>query len=414
MTPSEMADADELGLDRQELPAVVLKPKRALPFFSQHPWVFSGAIKRVEPGVQPGDAVRLMTHDGKFVAYGLFNPDSNIRVRLYSWDAEQPLTDELWVQRLDAALSWRKRLFPDWTDRSACRLVSSEADRLSGLTVDRYGQYLLVQLTSRALADRREILFDTLRNRLGPRGIWLRTEKGMGENESLELSDGLVWGATPPRPLFIEEHGLRFGIDVVAGQKTGHFLDQRDNRRRVAELIQGQRVLDVFCYTGGFSIAAVKLGRAGHCVAIDSSTSALETARANAALNDCAAQIDFRQGDAYKMLEQLIADGSQFDTVIVDPPKMARHRPGVERALRGYFSLNRLALNLLPANGLLVTCCCSGLVSNEAFEQMLSSVALQSNRSLQIVAQYAAAPDHPVSTTCLENRYLKCYVCRVG
>ena len=399
-------------MDSIPLPSVILKPRRALPFFSRHPWVFSGAIKRIDGEPAAGDVVTLKSSDGKYVATGLYNPDSNIRVRLYSWDENQLLDESFFSGLIEHALEHRHRLYPEAGPGNANRLIFSEADGLSGLTVDRYGEFLLVQLTSRALAERTSTLIEILQKLVKPRGIWLRTEKGIGEAEGLDLSDGLVAGEEPPRPLFIDELGVRFGVDVIQGQKTGHFLDQSENRHAVSKLVKNHRVLDLFCYSGGFAIAAAK-GQARHVTAVDTSSTALETARANAELNDCSSRINFIQADAYKALEKLAADDEVFDTVIVDPPKMARSRSGLERALRGYFSLNRLAVERLKPDGLLVTCSCSGLVDDEAFESMLLSVSNQTGRMIQIIDQRGASPDHPVAIQCLETRYLKCYICRV-
>ncbi|MEX0716830.1 MAG: class I SAM-dependent rRNA methyltransferase [Planctomycetaceae bacterium] len=390
-----------------------MKPRRAMPFFNRHPWVFAGAIHRIQDDPQPGSEVRLLADDGEFIARGLFNPHSNIRVRLYGWTEEVALDAALWSRRLDAAIALRRRLFPEFTPETACRLVASEADGLSGLTVDRYGDWLLVQFTSLALWKRRDELVRLLSEKLQPAGVWLRTEKGIRESEGLEAADGLVEGTEPPRPLFIEEHGVRFGVDVVEGQKTGFFLDQRDNRRAVAGYVAGKRVLDVFCYSGGFALACAVRGGAKEVLGIDSSEPALALARANAELNGVAHRVRFEQAKAFDALERLRDAGERFDVVILDPPKMTRHRKGLEQALRGYHSLNHLAVELLVPDGLLVSCSCSGLISREEFESMLASVAQRSERSIQILEARGQAPDHPVSTQCPETAYLKCDICRV-
>jgi 23S rRNA (cytosine1962-C5)-methyltransferase len=395
-----------------ELPSVILKPRRALPFFSGHPWVFAGAIDRVLGDPAPGAEVALRTHEREFVARGLFNPDSNIRVRLYSWREDVPLDRAFWSARLDAALALRRRLFAGHPEEQACRLVFSEADGLSGLTADRYGDYLLLQWTSRALAQREPEFVELLQEKLAAAGIWRRTEKGIGEAEGLETADGLVAGSAPPRPLFIAEHGVRYGVDVVEGHKTGFYFDQRDNRLAAARYLRG-RVLDLFCYTGGFSLNALKHGAAEQVLAVDSSAPALEMARRNAELNEVGDRIRFQPGDVFRTLEELREKGEWFDGVVLDPPKMARTRGGLERALRGYISLNKLAVDVLKPDGILVTCSCSGLVTREEFEQVLERVAVESRRPVQILECRGQAADHPVSVQCLENAYLKCFVCRV-
>ena len=360
-----------------------------------------------------GDVVALHASDGQFIAWGLFNPASKIAVRLYSWDESVPLTDEFWQRRIHEAVGLRTILYPNQDSQSASRQIYSEADGLSGLTVDRYGDWLLVQLTSLALAARKEVIIGGLRDALQPRGIWLRTEKGIRETEGLELADGLLWGEEPPRPMFIQEHGVRYGIDVAEGQKTGFFLDQRDNRRRVADFVRGKRVLDVCCYTGGFGLNCLVNGGAAEVVAVDASASALLQARTNADLNGVSDRLKTIKQDAFKALEEFELAGERFDTVVLDPPKLARNRQGIDAALRGYYSLNHFALGLIQPGGFFVTCSCSGQISHEMFADMLSQASLHANRRLQLLEVRGPAADHPSSVHCLETDYLKCYLCRV-
>jgi 23S rRNA (cytosine1962-C5)-methyltransferase len=394
-------------------PQVVLKSRRALPFFNRHPWVFAGAIARVDGEPGPGDVVDLRSGDGKFIARGLYNPHSNIRVRLYSWSEDAEFNDAFWSERIDRAIALRRDLYPQAASETAYRLIYSESDDLSGLVVDRYGDWLLVQMTSLALAARRDLLVELMKEKLRPAGMWLRTEKGIGASEGLEAADGPIDGPEPPRPLFVEEHGVRYGVDVVQGQKTGFYLDQRENRAAAAKYLAGRRVLDVFCYTGGFGLSAVVLGKAKSVLGIDVSQPALDLARANAHLNGVAEKLRFEESEVFEALERLSSAGERFDAVILDPPKMIRHRAGIEKALRGYFSLNRLAADVLEPGGLLVTCSCSGLVGREDFEGMLSTVGARSGRSIQILESRGQSPDHPVSVHCPETAYLKCYICRV-
>ncbi|HTI51287.1 MAG TPA: class I SAM-dependent rRNA methyltransferase [Planctomycetaceae bacterium] len=396
------------------LPQVVLKSRRAQPFFGRHPWVFSGAIARVASEPAPGAEVALVTDRGEFVARGLFNPLSNIQVRLYSWDADRPLDEEFWSARLDSAIRLRRDVLGLCGPDTASRIVFSEADALSGLIVDRYGDWLLVQFTSLALAARRDLLVRLLVEKLKPAGVWLRTEKGIREAEGLEIADGLLTGQEPPRPLFISEHGLRYGLDVVEGQKTGFFLDQRDNRHAFVRYVRGGRVLDLCCYSGGFAMNALRHGNAREVLAIDVSEPALALARANVEANGLAANIRFEKSDAFKALEKLRDAGERFDLIVLDPPKLARHSRGVAEALRGYHSLNRMALEVLEADGTLVTCSCTGHVSREMFAGMLAEAAASAKRPLQILEARGPSPDHPTSVHCIETNYLKCYICRAG
>jgi 23S rRNA (cytosine1962-C5)-methyltransferase len=390
---------------------VFLKARRARPFYGRHPWVLDSAIDRCEGAPADGDVVDLLADNGKFVARGIFNSASRIRVRLYTWSAADALVEEFWDRRVASAIELREQLGYN-NPRGAARLIFSEADNLSGLIVDRYAQWLSVQITARATAARLNELTKILVDRLQPRGIFLRTEKGISQAENIEIRDGLHWGESPVGPVFIEENGLRYGVDLAEGQKTGFYLDQRENRRAAATYFTGRRVLDMFCYSGGFSLNAARLGRAHDVWGFDSSEKAVVLARANAELNGIA-NARFDTADCFAGLETLAARREQFGAAVVDPPKFARSRNSVTEALRAYHHLNRLALSVLEPGGILVTCSCSGHVTREDFLYMLVGVAQQSRRGIQILETRGAAPDHPVSATCLESEYLKCYICRV-
>ena len=391
---------------------IVLKPKRARPFFGRHPWVLDSAVLRVEGDPADGAVVDLATHDGQFVARGLWNSASRLRVRLYAFDPATRLDGAFWAARIESAVRLRRALGLD--DRQgAARLVNSEGDDLSGLIVDRYGDYLAVQVTALAMGERLETICDTLQGLVSPAGILLRgAERGLAKLEGLHLADRVVRGAAPPGPVFVEEHGLRFGVDLAAGQKTGYYLDQRDNRQAVARLARGRRVLDMFCYAGGFAVTAAVTGRAASVLAVDSSAKATALARANADLNG-AAQVAVETADAFEKLDALAAAGETFGMVVLDPPKFARSRASLDDALRAYHRINRVAVGLLEPGGILVTCSCSGSVSRDDFLQMLAGVAQRAHRPIQVLECRGAGPDHPVSTSCLEGEYLKCVIARV-
>ncbi|MBL8811666.1 MAG: class I SAM-dependent rRNA methyltransferase [Planctomycetaceae bacterium] len=420
-----MSEQEEFGhnsirvVPSSGIPEVVIRNRRAQPFFGRHPWVFAGAVDQVRSGsdatsIEPGTTVRVVSSEGKFIAWGLINPNSRIVVRLYSWNSEETLSPEFWRKRIHTAVQARKAIFDLKADSTGCRLVFSESDVLSGLTVDFYGRYLLVQFTSLALYKYRDALIDALNQEVQPKGIWLRTEKGMREAEGLEAVDGLLSGEEPPRPLFIDEHGVTYGVDVQQGQKTGCYLDQRDNRLAVSRYVRGAKVLDAFCFSGGFGITAAKVGKAASVLGIDSSESALTLARANAELNSVAEKCQWRRDDVRPALEQLAAEGKRFDVVILDPPRMARTRGGLDRAINGYARLNMAGLQVLEPGGILVTCSCSGLVSRQEFFDMLAEVARQSGRNIQVLESLGQPADHPVSVTCPESEYLKVFICRVS
>jgi 23S rRNA (cytosine1962-C5)-methyltransferase len=391
---------------------VVLKRQRARPFFGRHPWVLDSAVATVEGTPGAGDVVDLATHDGRFVARGLWNPHSRIRVRLYAFDAATKLDDAFWRARIGAAVALRKDLGLD--DRSgAARLVNSEGDDLSGLIVDRYGDYLAVQVTALAMATRLEVFCDALEAAVAPRGILLRgAERGLAKLEGLALPDRLIRGTAPTGPIFVREHGLRFGVDLAEGQKTGYYLDQRDNRQAAARHARGRRVLDMFCYSGGFAVACAVSGGARSVLAVDASGRAVALARANAELN-AATTVTAEESDAFDKLDALAAAGERFGMIVLDPPKFARSRAAADDALRAYHRINRVAVGLLEPGGILVTCSCSGSVTRDDFHRMLAGVAQRAGRPIQILESRGAAPDHPVSASCLEGEYLTCVIARV-
>jgi 23S rRNA (cytosine1962-C5)-methyltransferase len=389
----------------------VLKPRKARPFFGRHPWVLDSAVDRLEGSAADGDIVDLLSDKGKFIARGLFNSRSRIRIRLYTWDAGEALDDTFWQRRLSAAVEYRRQL-SRLEPSDACRVVFSEADGLSGLIVDRYADYLAIQPTALGIARRIRIIAPILVDLLRPRGIVIRNERGITQLEGVDTPEGPYWGEPPDGPIFITEHGIRYGVDLTTGQKTGFYVDQRENRRRAAEFCAGKRVLDMFSYSGGFALAASLLGEAREVLAIDTSEKAIALAQANAELNGVS-NISFRVGDAFETLDQLVAAGERFGTVILDPPKFARSRARLDDALMAYHRINRQAALVLESGGILVTCSCSGHVQREDFLHMLAGVAQQTGRRIQVLEQRGAAVDHPVSATCLETEYLKCFICRV-
>jgi 23S rRNA (cytosine1962-C5)-methyltransferase len=391
---------------------VVLLPRRARPFYGRHPWVFPGAIAAVEGDPADGAEVDLVSHAGNFIARGLYNSKSKIRVRLYSWSPETPLDRAFFRDRLEAAVRLRRDILGLDGPGRACRLVFSEGDGLPGLTVDRYDRWLTVQFTSLGLAQRRDLLAELLVELAQPVGVYLRTERGIGRLEGLELQDGPLWGRPPDGPVTVEEDGVRFLVNFEEGQKTGFYLDQRANRRAVARLAAGRRVLDAFCYTGGFGLHAARAGAAS-VLGVDSSEPALDLARANAKLNGLDGVVSFDREEVFARLDALAAAGEKFGLVVLDPPKFARSQGAVEEALRGYRRLQTLALRLLEPDGILVTCCCSGLITAEMLADLLAQLAVEERRDVQILERRGQAPDHPVAVTCPESNYLKCLVSRV-
>ena len=389
---------------------VILQPRRARPFYGRHPWVYAGAIAQVEGQPADGEVVDLYSHASNFIARGLFNSQSKIRVRLYSWSAEILLDENFFRERLQSALRLREFLGLNQPGQ-ASRLVFSEGDGLSGLTVDRYDRWLVAQFTSLGMAQRREMLADLLMELLRPEGIYLRTERGIGRLEGLELQDGPLRGQPPAESIIIAEDGLRFLINLAEGQKTGFYLDQRDNRRAVARFAAGRRVLDAFCYTGGFGLHAARAG-AQHVLGVDVSEPALALSQKNAELNNLT-NLSFVCAEVFLHMDALQQAGERFGLIVLDPPKFARARNALEDALRGYRRLQTLALHLLEPDGFLVTCCCSGLITLSMLDDLLAQIAAEERRDVQILEHRGQAPDHPVSAVCPESNYLKCIISRV-
>jgi len=392
-------------------PRVLLRPKKARPFFGRHPWVLDKAIDKVEGAVADGDVVDLVADKGKVIARGVYNSKSRIRVRLYAWGSSVgPLDDAFWRSKLEAAIALRTSLGYDRPD-GAARMVFSEADGLSGLIVDRYADYLAVQVTSLAMQVRLNVITPMLVEMLNPKAIFLRTEKGVSQAEGLEHRDGLYWGEAPAGPIFIEEHGLRYGVDLAEGQKTGFYLDQRQNRLAIAKYVRDRRVLDMFCYSGAFSLCAARIGGAREVIGVDTSDKAVALAKGNARLNEVN-NVRFEASDAFQALDQLVSRREKFGAVFLDPPKFARSRQSVQDALQAYHRINRLGVDLLEPGGILVTSSCSGHVSREDFLEMLAGVSQRTGRDVQVLEQRGASPDHPIGATCLESEYLKCFICR--
>lgn len=408
--PPTARRVDEPGLPTA---TVLVKAKRARPFFGRHPWVLDTAIERFEGTPADGDVVDLATHEGRFIARGIWNASSRLRVRLYAFDAGVPLDAPFWRSRIDAAIALRRSLGLD--DRAgAARLINSEGDDLSGLIVDRYGDHLAVQATSLAMAGRLDAICDALEEAVKPAGILLRgADRGLSKLEGLHLPDRVIRGTAPDGPVFIREGNLSWGVDLTEGQKTGFYLDQRENRRAAALLARDRRVLDLFCYSGGFAVTCAVTGAARSVLAVDGSAKATALARANADFNG-AANVTVETADAFQRIDSLSASAEKFGMVILDPPKFARSRGAIDEALRAYHRINRVAVDLLEPGGILVTCSCSGSVSRDDFLEMLSTVAQRSGRQIAMLECRGAAPDHPVSASCLEGEYLKCIIARVA
>ncbi len=390
---------------------VILKSGREKPVRNRHPWIFSGAIRRIEGAVEDGDLVRVVDGRGRYLATGYLNRNSQIVVRLLTWNPDETVDTSFWRQRLAQASEGRSRLAQD-PATDAYRLVHAEADGLPGLVVDRYGDWLVVQCLTLGMARRRDEIVSILIDSAGPlRGIYARDDADVRRKEGLSLETGLLWGEKPPDLLEIVEQGRRFMVDVRAGHKTGFYLDQRDNRQKASDYCAGAEVLNVFAYTGGFGVYAGR-AEARSVVNVDTSVEALSLAEENLALNSCTPQ-EMLAGDAFLILRDYRDQGRGFDMVILDPPKFATSRAQVMDASRGYKDINLLALQLLRPGGYLVTFSCSGLVTADLFQKIVFGASVDAGRDVQILERLAQGPDHPVLLTFPESAYLKGLACRV-
>lgn len=387
--------------------SVVLKRGREKPVLNRHPWIFSGAIARIEGEVEDGDLVWVMDARGSYLGTGYLNRRSQIVVRLLSWDAGEAIDEGFWRSRLQRAIDARKGV--GTTD--ALRLVHAEADQLPGLIVDRYGDWLIVQCLTLGMARRREEIATLLAQLTEVAGIYARDDADVRLQEGLPLESGLLWGQAPPERVEIDEHGHRFLVDVRQGHKTGFYLDQRDNRLRASAYCAGARVLNGFAYTGSFGVYASAAG-ALSVVNVDASEQALALAEENLALNGCQPQ-EMVAGDVFQVLRQYRETGRAFDVIILDPPKFAASQAQVMDATRGYKDINMLALQLLRPGGILVTFSCSGRVSADLFQKVVFGASIDAGRDVQIVERLFQGSDHPVLLTFPESAYLKGFICRV-
>jgi 23S rRNA (cytosine1962-C5)-methyltransferase len=384
-----------------------LKKGRERPVMGGHPWIFSGAIEKTEESTDNNPVVDVLDYQGRWLARGLYNPKSQIRVRLVTWEQEA-IDAAFFSRRIAAAWSLRARLVSPSTN--ACRVVNGEGDLLPGVIVDRYADYFLCQFFTAGIDTLKSVFLQALAAELKPKGIYERSEGGVRDEEGLAPSVGLVYGEEPPEPIEIEEHGNRFLVDIRGGQKTGFFLDQRDNRALIAELAPGMTVFNCFAYTGGFSVYALKAG-AERVISLDSSSPALDLAKQNMRLNGLEAHDgDFIRADAFSFLKNF---SDKVDILVLDPPSLAHRRGDVEAAAGGYKFLNLHGLKLLPRGGLLLTFCCSQHVTADLFQKIVFGAAVDARRKVQILKRLGPAPDHPVSLHQPEGEYLKGLLLRV-
>jgi 23S rRNA (cytosine1962-C5)-methyltransferase len=391
---------------------IVLAERHAKPAWAGHPNVYDGAIDRIEGEPATGDEVDVVDQKGRYVGRGVWHATSPVRIRMYRAD-EGPLDAAFVRSRIAEAVALRRDVLrlPERTD--GYRVVHGDGDRFPGLVADRYGPWIVVQVTTRAAADRREAIASALVAECGAAGVWERASTSFAESEGFHPGGGRLAGDAAPETVEFREDGVAWKVDVRGGPKTGHFLDQRDNRAAFAALCRGRRVLDVFSGTGGFGIAALAKGGAASALAVDVSKSSLERLAENAALNGVADRCETHAGDAFDKMRALVGENARFDAVSVDPPRFASSRRELDGAVRGYRELNLKALQVLVPGGILATSSCTGVLSDEDFERIVRDAAVDARRRVQVLRRGGQGPDHPWLTAVPESRYLKHFLARV-
>ena len=386
---------------------LILKPGKERSLYRRHPWIFEGSVARLNGRAKPGDTVDVLDADGRVLARAAWSPKSQIRARIWSFDSQTIIDDAFFKRRVADAVA-RRQAMPQLAGQEGMRLIHGESDGLPGVIADRYGDTICLQLTAAGPDKWRKAIVGALVKATGVARIYERSDSDVRGLEGLEPVTGWVHGETPDAPLSIDENGVRLGVDVVGGHKTGFYLDQRDNRLLTRDLAAGKAVLNCFCYTGGFSLQALA-GGAASTLSIDSSGPALVGARANLAMNPQldASRAEWLEADVFEALRVFRKEGRRFDLIVLDPPKFAPSAAHAERAARAYKDINLLGFRLLNPGGYLMTYSCSGGIGLELFQKIVAGAAVDAGRDARILRRLAAGPDHPIALHFPEGEYLK-------
>ncbi|AKA36943.1 23S rRNA (cytosine(1962)-C(5))-methyltransferase [Yersinia ruckeri] len=378
----------------------------------RHPWVFSGAVERIEGKPLPGETIDIMDSQGKWLARGAYSPESQLRARVWTFMQDESIDNAFFIRRLQRAQSWR-----DWIAQrdglDSYRLIAGESDGLPGVTIDRFQNFFVLQLLSAGAEYHREALVAALQHCYPDCSIYDRSDVSVRKKEGMELTQGPILGDIPPALLPIQEHGMKLLVDIQQGHKTGFYLDQRDSRLAARNYAKGRRVLNCFSYTGAFAVAAL-MGGCEQVISVDTSQAALDIAKQNVELNQLdLSKAEFIRDDVFQLLRHYRTQGEKFDMIIMDPPKFVENKNQLASACRGYKDINMLALQLLRPGGILLSFSCSGLMPNDLFQKILADAALDASCDIQFVEQFRQAADHPVIATYPEGLYLKGFACRV-
>jgi 23S rRNA (cytosine1962-C5)-methyltransferase len=383
-----------------------LKPGRERSVQQRHPWIYSGAIDHVRGGPDCGDTVQIHDSGGTYLATGSFSPKSQIRSRVWTWDANDLIDKNYFQSKMDQATRMRKVLI-DASITDAVRLVHGESDCLPGLIIDQYAEVLVIQVLSCGAERWRDTIVSILAERIKPAMIFERSDVAVRKLEGLNARAGLLWGTEPAKPIGIVENGLNFIVDCINGHKTGFYIDQRANRQIVRSYADRKDVLDCFCYSGGFTVSALA-GGANSVTAVDSSSSAIEMLKQNVDINNLDQnKLATINGDVFQVLRTMRDSRKTFDLIILDPPKFAPTSTQVARATRAYKDINLLALKLLRPGGILATFSCSGGVSSELFQKIVAGAALDAGVYVKVIRKLFQSSDHPIALNFLEGGYLK-------
>ncbi|MGB7998179.1 MAG: class I SAM-dependent methyltransferase [Photobacterium halotolerans] len=378
----------------------------------RHPWVFSRGIQRVEGKPELGDTVDVFDHKGEWLARGAYSPQSQIRVRVWSFEQNDTIDTAFFIKRLNAAQGLRD-ILAERDGLTGYRLIAAESDGLPGITIDRYQDFLVCQLLSAGAEAQKDNLIEALKTCYPECSIYERSDVSVRKKEGLKPRTGVLHGETPPAIVTIEENGIKIHVDIVGGHKTGFYLDQRDSRQAAIKYVKGKRVLNCFCYTGGFGLYALK-GGADKVINVDVSQPALDTARQNAEINGLPIDnAEFVNADVFKLLREYRERGELFDVVIMDPPKFAESKAQLVGACRGYKDINMLAMQILKPGGTLLTYSCSGLMDSNLFQKIVADAALDAKREVQFIERFSQAADHPLDSAYPEGFYLKGFACYV-
>ena len=391
---------------------IILAKGREKSLLRRHPWIFSGAIARVEGKPLSGETLDVFDKGGNWLARAAWSADSQIRGRVWTFDRDEQIDQDFFVRRLQQAQQWRN-VVAARDDLTGYRLIAGESDGLPGITIDRYDNFLVLQLLSSGAEFQRLNLMNALRECYPECNIYERSDVAVRKKEGLKQVTGLLHGEEPPKLLPIRENGVQILVDIKEGHKTGFYLDQRESRLAASRYVNGKKVLNCFCYTGAFGRFALK-GNCKQVVNVDVSQPALDIARQNAELNGFdMSRAEFVRADVFKLLREYREQGEKFDVIIMDPPKFIENKGQLAGGCRGYKDINMLAMQLLNPGGTLLTYSCSGLMESGLFQKILADAALDAKREVQFVEQFTQAADHPVLSTYPEGLYLKGFACRV-